>query len=107
MKKIKLTFYILLIALITSCGSRHRYNIYDLQEVKDRNNFTISSNWGNGPTDMKPFSYDGELYNVKMYMDDPAYDKLGFSPYRNNAAIYKNYYEKRKGSWKTLWGLLN
>ena len=104
-----------LVLLLSACGSRYRYNMYDLQELKDRNNREISSNWDRVPqfdpsnpyASLRPFSYNGELLNEQMYRDDPAWSKFGFSPYVNNAKIYKNYYEGRKDSWRTIWGLLN
>ena len=114
--RMKRIFQLITITLIvSSCGSRYRYNKYELQEAKDRNNYSISSNWGKSPeidsnnpySSMKPLMYSGSDYNFEMYYDDPAYSELGFSPYINNAEVYKNYYEQRKNSWKTLWGILN
>ena len=58
---------------------------------------------------LQPYTYNGDIksVNFKLYADDPAYIILGFSPYRNNAALYRDYYKIRKDSWTTLWGLLN
>jgi hypothetical protein len=106
MKNIKYLTLGILILLITSCGAKHRYKIYKNQESEDIRNPNLRKYWDATPSG-RAYSYSTTITHAELYMNDPAYDQLGFSPYRNNAKTYKEYYQRRMNSWKTLWGILN
>ena len=67
-----------------------------------------SDSWAKDPNAYaKPYTYNSKLHNFQLYYNDPNYSKLGFSPFRNNAAVYRDYYKSRCNKWSTIWGLLN
>jgi len=81
-------------------GEAYADNLYE--KVKN-DALTTTNKYGN----MQPFTYNGDDVNFNLYSNDPAFEILGFSPYRNNAELYRDYYKNRKDSWTTLWGLFN
>lgn len=106
MRKLAKLKLILILLLFTSCGARYKYYKFEKQATLDSYNPYLTAAWNTVPTG-RTISFSPELFNFNLYKDDPAYNKLGFSPYRNNAAIYRDYYLMRSSKWQTLWGILN
>lgn len=111
---------LILLLILVSCGARSKYKYFEEQAILDQFNPILQEalkvgeerrndalNTKNRYGNMQPFTYNGDAVNFNLYSNDPAFEILGFSPYRNNAELYRDYYKNRKDSWTTLWGLFN